>query len=37
MVPGINYVIYFSDCNGTWAHNHLVRKWTLNHLAKVTK
>ena len=23
-----------SDCNGTWIHNHLVRKRTLNHLAK---
>ena len=23
-----------SDCNGTWTHNHLVRKRTLNDLAK---
>ena len=23
-----------SDCNGTRTKNHLVRKWTLNHLAK---
>ena len=26
-----------SDCNWTRAHNHLVHKWTLNHLAKLTK
>ena len=26
-----------SDCNRTPTHNHLVRKWTLNHLAKLTK
>ena len=26
-----------SDCNGTRTHNHLVRKRTLNHLAKLTK
>ena len=25
-----------SDCNGTRTHNHLVRKRTLNHLAKLT-
>ena len=25
-----------SDCNGTRAHNHLVRKWTLNDLASLT-
>ena len=24
-----------SDCNETWTHNHLVRKWTLNRLAKL--
>ena len=24
-----------SDCNGIWTHNHLVRKRTLNHLAKL--
>ena len=27
----------YSDCNGTRTHNHLARKWTLNHLAKLTK
>ena len=26
-----------SDCNGTRTHDHLVRKRTLNHLAKLTK
>ena len=26
-----------SDCNGTWTHNHLVRKGTLKHLAKLAK
>ena len=25
------------DCNGTQTHNHWVCKWTLNHLAKLTK
>ena len=25
-----------SDCNGTWTHNHLVGKRTLNYLAKLT-
>ena len=25
------------DCNWTRAHNHLVHKWTLNHLAKLAK
>ena len=25
-----------SDCNVTWAHNHLVRKRALNHLATLT-
>ena len=25
------------DNNEIWTHNHLVRKWTLNHLAKLTK
>ena len=25
------------DCNGTRTHNHLIRKRTLNHLAKLTK
>ena len=25
------------DCNGTRTHNHLVRKQTLNHLAKLGK
>ena len=27
--------IKISDCNGTRTHNHLVRKRTLNHLAKL--
>ena len=26
-----------SDRNGTRTHNHLVRKWTLNHLTKLPK
>ena len=26
-----------SDCNWTRSHNHLVRKWTLNHLAKLAR
>ena len=26
-----------SDCNGIWTHSHLVRKGTLNHLAKLAK
>ena len=26
-----------SDCNGTWTHNDLVHKRTLNHLAKLAK
>lgn len=25
-----------SDCNGIQTHSHLVRKWALNHLAKIT-
>ena len=25
---------YFSDSNGTWTYNHLICKWTLNHLGK---
>ena len=24
-----------SDSDGTWTHNHLVHKWTLNHVAKL--
>ena len=27
--------VYLSDSNGIWAHNHLVCKRTLNHLAKL--
>ena len=27
----------FIDCNGARTHNHLVRKWTLNYLAKLAK
>ena len=30
-------IFYWSDRNGTRTHNHLVRKWTLNHLAKLAK
>ena len=26
-----------SDSNETWTHNHLVRKWTLKHSAKLAK
>ena len=26
-----------SDCNWARTHNHLVRKWTLNHLAKLAR
>ena len=26
-----------SDCNRSWTHNHLVRKWTLDHLPKLAK
>ena len=28
---------HLSDSNGIWTHNHLDRKRTLNHLAKMTK
>ena len=28
---------FHSDCNGTRTHNHLIRKRTLNHLAKLAK
>ena len=32
------YNIWFlSDSNGIWTHNHLVRKWILNHIAKLVK
>ena len=30
-------ITVLSDCNWTRTHNHLVRKQTLNHLAKLTK
>ena len=30
-------VVNGNDCNGTRTHNHLVRKRTLNHLAKLAK
>ena len=30
-------IILNSDCNGTRTHNHLLRKRTLNHLAKLAK
>ena len=26
-----------TDCNWTWVQNHLVREWTLNHLAKLVE
>ena len=29
--------ISLSDCKGTQTHNHLIRKRTLNHLAKLAK
>ena len=29
--------LILSDCNGTRTHNHLIRKRTLNHLAKLAK
>ena len=29
------YIWSLSDSNGIQTHNHLVRKWTLNHLAKL--
>ena len=31
------YLMKKNDCNWTRTHNHLVRKQTLNHLAKLTK
>ena len=31
------HILSFSESNGIWSHNHLVRKQTLNHLAKLTK
>ena len=30
-------IFRLSDCNGTRTHNHLIRKRTLNHLAKLAK
>ena len=30
-------IYYISYCNGIRTHNHLVRKRTLNHLAKLAK
>ena len=33
----LNYVGMFLDSNGIWTHNHLIRKRTLNHLAKLAK
>ena len=32
-----HHIWRLSDCNGTRTHNHLVRKRTLNHLAKLAK
>ena len=31
----LKYLKISSECNGTQTHNHLVRKRTLNHLAKL--
>ena len=31
------YIWSLSDSNEIWTHNHLVRKWTLNQLAKLVK
>ena len=31
------HILTLSDCNGTRTHNHLVRKRTINHLAKLAK
>ena len=31
------HISRLSDCNGTRTHNHLIRKRTLNHLAKLAK
>ena len=35
--PKILKKIKCCDCNRNWTHNHLVRKWTLSHLAKLVK
>ena len=32
-----HHIWSLSDCNKTQTHNHVVRKWTLKHLAKLTK
>ena len=32
-----HYVVFLSDRNGIWTHNHLVLKQTLDHLAKLAK
>ena len=32
-----HHIWWLSDCNGTRTHNHLVRKRTINHLAKLAK
>ena len=40
-MPGLTFShlknIFQSDSHGIWTHNHLVCKWTLNHLAKLSK
>ena len=36
LLPSITQLSYISDCNWTRPHNHLIRKRTLNHLAKLT-
>ena len=33
----LNFDYYQSSCTGTRTHNHLFRKWTLKHLAKLAK
>ena len=37
LAPRRHHIWRLSDCNGTRTHNHLVRKRTLNHLAKLAK
>ena len=32
---GLDLYSNIDDCNGTRTHNHLIRKRTLNHLAKL--
>ena len=37
LAPSRSKIWSLSDCNWTRTHNHLVHKWTLNHLAKLAK